>query len=222
MIKDRSLRLPLVTLLILLTLQINGLQAQLPETNDFHSGDGVRIIVWQEPGSESANLEKLDISNDYIIDSNGQMLLPLIGQVHISGRTKTELANYLQERYSVYASGLHFITKPLIRVALLGAVQKPGMYLVEPQSSLWELISQAEGPQADADLEKIFISRSGEIVGENLLKKAEDAYTLEELGVQSGDQVTVLNHKKFDWRVLLSLGSFIISIINLTIQLQRK
>ncbi|KAA3660278.1 MAG: hypothetical protein DWQ10_07045 [Calditrichaeota bacterium] len=222
MIKDRSLRFSIALLLILLTLQINPIHAQVPESGDFRSGDGVRIIVWQEPGAESANINKLDISDDYIIESTGQVLLPLIGEVHVTGRSKAELAQYLRERYSVYASGLHFITKPLIRVAVLGAVHKPGLYLVEPQSSLWELVGEAEGPQSDADLEKIFISRSGEIIGEDLLEKAENAYTLEELGVQSGDQVTVMNHKTFNWRTLLSFGSFLVSIINLTIQVRRQ
>ncbi|KAA3612268.1 MAG: hypothetical protein DWQ05_19920 [Calditrichaeota bacterium] len=221
MIKDRSNR-QLTSILFLLLFCISPLNSQTSGLGDFRSGDGVRIIVWQEPGSESANIDDLGLSNDYIIENDGHILLPLIGEILVLGRSQNELAEYLKDRFGLYASGLHFITKPLIRVALLGAVHKPGLYLVESNSSLWELIGEAEGPQADANLEKIFISRSGEIVAEDLLEKTENAYTLREIGVQSGDQVTVLQHTSFNWRTLLSFGSFFISLTSLAIQINRQ
>ncbi len=221
MIRDRSIK-RLAAFLMLSMITTTPLNSQTTGMGDFHSGDGVRIVVWQEPGSESANIDGLNISNDYIINDNGYILLPLVGEVLVLGRSETELAEFLRERYSLYASGLHFITKPLIRVALLGAINKPGLYLVESNSSLWELLGEAEGPVADANLEEIFISRSGKIIAEDLLERTENAYTLKEMGVQSGDQVSVMHHRAFNWRTLLSFGSFLISVSSLAIQINRQ
>ena len=221
MIRDRSTT-RLAAILMVLIMAAGPLYSQTAGMGDFHSGDGVRIVVWQEPGSESANIEGLEISNDYIIDDDGHILLPLVGEILVLGRSQSELAAYLKDRYSLYASGLHFITKPLIRVALLGSFNKPGLYLVEPNASLWELLGEAEGPVADANLEEIFVSRSGKIVAEDLLERTENAYTLKEMGVQSGDQVTVMPHRAFNWRTLLSFGSFLISVASLAIQVNRQ
>ncbi len=198
--------------------------AQSRIRGDFYPGDAVQVIVWQDPNSITASnldIDRLGISDDYIIDRRGYILLPLIGEVRAVGLTKEALADTLSERYRRFISGLYFVCKPLMRLTILGAVNQPGAYLVETTASLWQAISKAGGPKPDADLKRIYLSRSGEKVAENLLEVYEKAYTLQEVGVKSGDQLVIPTVRGFTLRDILDYGGFIISLAVLYLQIQR-
>ncbi len=192
--------------------------------DDFYPGDAVRVIVWQDPNSITAsnlNIDRLGISDDYIIDRRGTILLPLIGEVRAVGLSKEALADTLSERYRRFISGLYFVCKPLMRLTIMGAVNQPGSYLVETTASLWQAINKAGGPKPDADLRKIYLSRSGKKVAENLLEVYEKAYTLKEIGVKSGDQLVIPPYRGFTFRDILDYGGFLISLAVLYLQIQR-
>ncbi|RME01974.1 MAG: hypothetical protein D6814_00475 [Calditrichaeota bacterium] len=204
--------------------QFNALYAQRRIPGDFYPGDAVKVIVWQDPTAASIadlNIDRLGISNDYIIDRKGYILLPLIGEVRVIGRSSAALADTLTSRYRAFVSGLYFVCKPLIRLTILGAVNHPGSYLVERTASLWQAINQAGGPTPGADLRKIYLTRSGRKVAKNLLQVYEKAYTLTEVGVRSGDQLVIPLMKSFNMRDVLDYGSFIISVLVLYLQIQR-
>ena len=65
----------------------------------FRPGDGVRIQVMR------LDLEATDndiLSGEYGIDSRGYILMPLIGEVRVSGLTEIELMQTLREKLEVY------------------------------------------------------------------------------------------------------------------------
>lgn len=186
--------------------------AQRRFPGDFAPGDAVRIITWQSPTGKG-DVAKLGITNDYLIDRRGQIFLPLIGYVRVVGLTREALADTLVARYSKYASGLQFICKPLIRIAVLGAVNKPGTYVVEPTESLWSVITQAGGPETGADFKKMYYMRNGQVVAENLLTQFERAYSIEEIGIVSGDQLYVPRLSSFKFRTLLDYTSFVSTVV---------
>ncbi len=97
---------------------------------------------------------------------------------------------------------------PLIRVTLQGAVNRPGAYLIPPTSSLWELVEMANGPSGNANLKKMQSERGGRIVNKNLLRSFEKGYSLQEIGVISGDQILVPGRRSFGYRDALSLATF--------------
>ncbi len=211
-------------LAVLFLISATGAEAQRRIPGDFYPGDGVRVIVWQDPTRASIqdlNIDKLRIADDYIIDRSGQILLPLIGKVQAVGKTQEALAEYLQERYSEFITGLYFVCKPLIRITILGAVNRPGSYLVERNASLWETISTAGGPTPAAELKKIYLTRSDKVVAENLLEVYEKAYSLQEIGVRSGDQIVVPPKGRNFIRTMLDYGSFVMSVAVLYLQIRR-
>ncbi len=199
-----------------------SLSAQSRLQGDFTPGDAVRITVWQDPGIENIDVGKLGISDDYLIDRAGYIFMPLIGRVRVVGYSTTELADLLVERYKKYVSGLNFVCAPLIRLNILGAVNKPGSYLLEENATLWEAIDLAEGPAPGVDLEQITLMRGGEVVAEKLLSQYENAYSLKEIGVQSGDQLRLPFRGKLFLRALVDYGSFFISAALLIIQIRRE
>lgn len=196
--------------------------AQNKIPGDFYPGDAVRIVVWPKPGSDKTTVEKTGIANDYLIDRRGNIFLPLIGDVKVVGLRRDELANVVAERYREFTTGVLYVCKPLIRITVLGAINRPGSYLVEESNSLWQVIDEAGGPAPIADLNKMFIRRGDRIVADKLLAKYESAYSLQEIGVRSGDQLYVAQRSGFHFKTILDYGSFFISAIVLYFQVKRE
>ncbi len=88
--------------------------------------DTLRISVFQEP----------ELSVDGVpVATNGQIALPLIGQVPVEGRTTIEVASDIKARlapYLVNASvAVNVVNYTSQRVTVEGAVEKPGIYPIQ-------------------------------------------------------------------------------------------
>ena len=84
------------------------------------------------------------------VSEEGSITLPLLGRVEIEGLTKEELerklASLLEEKYLKKARVSVFIKEyQSKRVAVIGAVGKPGMYELIGRRTLLQMISQAGG-----------------------------------------------------------------------------
>jgi polysaccharide export outer membrane protein len=180
--------------------------------NQFQRGDGVRVAVWRDPSREGVNIQGLGITGDYTIDNRGSIQMPLIGEVRVVGSTPEGLATAIKEKYAAYISDMIVICYPLIRISVLGAVQKPGSYFIERRTTLWELIEIAGGLDGQANIKKIQIQRSGKIVAEDLMSGYEKATSLDELRVQSGDQVLVPGRSRITMRTIIEVTRFTLSL----------
>jgi len=180
--------------------------------NQFQRGDGVRVAVWRDPSREGVNIQGLGITGDYTIDNRGNIQMPLIGEVRVVGSTPEALATAIKEKYAAYISDMIVICYPLIRISVLGAVQKPGSYFVERRTSLWELIEIAGGLDGEANIKKIHIQRSGKVVAKDLMSGYEKAMSLDELRAQSGDQVLVPGRSRITLRNIVEVTRFALSL----------
>jgi protein involved in polysaccharide export with SLBB domain len=188
---------------------------------DFAPGDGVRVKVWRDVSvSAQGDVNSLGLNDDFIIDSRGNITLPIIGEMRATGHTRRSLARAIEDSLSIRA--VRVMCSPLIRVTLLGAVNKPGSYLIEPKESLWGLINEAGGPGNNADFKKIYVERSGQVVVKNLLQAFEEAHTLEQLGVRSGDQIYVPGASHFNWRSIVDYATLTASFVLLYFQLKDR
>lgn len=161
---------------------------------DFAPGDGVRIKVWRDLSvADQSSLQNLGLNDDFVIDSRGYVTLPVVGEMRVVGHTRKTLAQALEDSLDIRA--IRVMCLPLIRLTLLGAVNRPGSYLIEPKDSLWGLINKAGGPANGADFRKISVERSGRIIINDVLQSFEQAHSLEQIGVRSGDQVHVPNRQ---------------------------
>lgn len=196
----------------LLYFPVPSLWSQSRPATDFQRGDGVRIAVWRDPSREGINIQGLGITGAYSIDSRGNIQMPLIGEVRVVGFSPESLASVIKEKYAAYISDMIVICYPLIRVSVMGAVQRPGSYLVEKRTSLWDLIELGGGPADDANIKKIRVERSAKTVAKDLLTSFEKAHSLEELRIQSGDQVIVPGHSRLTMRTIIEVTRFGLSV----------
>lgn len=190
----------------------NGAQVRSGK-NEFYPGDAVQISVIEI--GRSPDRESLNLGGEYKIDSKGYILLPLIGNVKVVGHDRISLAKQLVELYSPYLREPYITTIPLIRVALMGAFNKPGSYRISPESSLWELIEMAEGPKENCDLNSMRVERGGRVYHENLLEQFEKGHSLEDIGIRSGDQIFAKGKTNFGFREIMNYTYFVMTAISL-------
>jgi len=193
-------------------LAVSSSSAQTRTGSEFQRGDGVRIAVWRDPSREGVNIQNLGISGDYAIDSRGSIQMPLIGEVHVAGSTPEALNTVIKDKYTAYISDMIVICYPLMRLNVLGAVQKPGSYFVERRTSLWDLIDLAGGLANGAKIKGIKIERGGRTVAKELRSGYEKAASLDELRVQSGDQVVVPGAARITVKNVIEVTRFALSV----------
>jgi polysaccharide export outer membrane protein len=92
--------------------------------------DAVQIFNVMQSQNGSMSTGNLDIMG-YLVDPNGNINLPLVGEVHIAGLTKAEAIQLLQKAIS------KFVADPVVnirilnyKISILGEVSRPGIYTV--------------------------------------------------------------------------------------------
>jgi protein involved in polysaccharide export with SLBB domain len=190
-------------------------------TNEFAPGDGIRLKVWRDISvADQGSVQNWGLNGDFVIDPRGYITLPIIGEVRAVGHTRRSLARAIEDSLSIRA--VRVMCSPLIRLTLMGAVNKPGSYLIEPNESLWELISKASGPANDANVRRIYVQRGGKTIINNLLEGFERAHSLEQLGVRSGDQIYVPTASNFNLRTIVDYTTLTASLVLLYFQISDR
>jgi protein involved in polysaccharide export with SLBB domain len=181
----------------------------------FKKGDALQLTIWQPYRIEDSRTPSLDVNGEYTIDSRGVVFFPVIGEIRVVGHSTQSLADELKEKLSAYLQDPIIVVEPLIRVAMIGAFRRPGTYLVSAEASFWELVNLAGGPDDNANLKKLVIERGGKVVKKNILSGFERAYSLQEMGIMSGDQIFVPVKKEFRVRDAFEFVRFGVTLINL-------
>lgn len=173
----------------------------------FKPGDAVQITIWDlhKRGNQDNYLYTLDFSGDYPINPDGNIIVPVVGEIKVRGLTIYELTQKLTEEYKAYLYEPYINIRPLIRLTVLGAFNKTGSYLIDPASSLWDLVAMAGGPDRTCDLTRMWIERGGEVVLENLIENYEKGHSLEEIGVISGDQLMAHHRRGLNLQLALMI-----------------
>jgi protein involved in polysaccharide export with SLBB domain len=183
----------------------------------FQPGDAVRIRVWQLYEEQNRNI---NLDNDYPINNAGFIIMPLIGEIKVRGLTVYELMVALTEKLKQYMQNPYVEVHPLIRLTMQGAFNRPGSYRVDPSSSLWDLVAEAGGPSANCNLKKMVVERGGKAVIKDLLKSFENGYSLEEVGIESGDQIIAFPRGIIDIGTLLVIINLFASMLLLYLRLR--
>ena len=148
----------------------------------FKAGDGVLISTFPDTTSF--------IHGIYAIDDQGYIELPITGKIKITSMSIDDLKKYIQTNFRSYlrsSSGVY--VKPLVRISLLGGFQRPGLYYVDYNSSLWEAIRLVGGPVNEEGIYKMHWQRDGEEKGDDLTSLFEKGISLKKMGFKSGDQI---------------------------------
>lgn len=120
------------------------------------AGDRLAIDVFGEP----------ELSSDkFRVDNLGYLQLPLIGEMPAAGQSPSELRDEIARRLSQ-----RFLRNPQVTVAVMesvqssfaieGEVKEPGVYAVDPSTTLLAAIARAKSPTGVAKLDEVLIFRT--------------------------------------------------------------
>jgi protein involved in polysaccharide export with SLBB domain len=151
--------------------------AQLNGVGTVRSGDQIAVRVWRDE----------DLTGEYTVDHNGNVVLPRLGVVQVSGRPADELQLWLRREFEQFVPHPSIEITLLRRVGVHGEVRKPDLYMVDLTTTLRDLIAKAGGLNEQADPNKIVIFRDGERIRVGRYEAAQ--FMAAEL--QSGDQIVV-------------------------------
>ena len=145
-------------------------------------GDGLRLIFYNISDS---------ISGDYYILEDGSVSLPYLGKIRATNRNIDSLKQEILNKYSNLYRNPELTVLPLIRVNIFGEVRNPGYYYVTGTDKLADLIAKAGGTTPEANIGNITITRDGKELDVDGEKIMENGDKLEDMGLQSGDQIYV-------------------------------
>jgi Periplasmic protein involved in polysaccharide export len=98
-------------------------------------------------GSGSNGISGSQSLQNYLIDTHGDILFPIIGKIHVSGMTKTDLVNSIKSRiYPYYIKEDPIITIRLVnyKISILGDVNSPGVKEIKNERiNIFEAIALA-------------------------------------------------------------------------------
>lgn len=116
--------------------------------------DTLDISVFNEPEVTSKGT---------IVDAVGNVTLPLVGRIHATGLTSTQLSAQLEQAYDRYYVQPRItvaVTSSVSqRVTVQGDVQEPGLYDFRGVTTLLDAISLAKGENENARLSEVVIIR---------------------------------------------------------------
>lgn len=146
-------------------------------TTELRPGDMLRLKIWREP----------DLSGDFTVDERGQVTLPRLGAVSVTGLSADQLRDRLAVGYREFLNNPSIEIIPLRRISILGSVQKPGIYSLEPSIRLGEAANVAGGATTDSKRNQVELVRGSSRHTYDLKARPQDA----NLPLASGDQVFV-------------------------------
>lgn len=159
--------------------RISTIRTRLAD-GDFDPGDVVRLFV----RSDTA------LSGDFRVNSDRMLVLPTIDNVDLDGVLYAEADSVIRNHLGQYLKETNIRIQITRRIAVLGGVQRPGFYDVQPGTTLSEAIMRAGGPTGQAELGSVELRRDGK----NLLEDRQASLqqiTLADLGPGSDDELFV-------------------------------
>ena len=181
---------------------------------DFGVGD--RILLTVESDST--------LTDTFTVDPGSVLTLPLIGDVPLRGVLRAELRAHLLTYLGQFLIDPIVRARPLVRVAVLGAVDAPGFYTIPGEALLTEAIMVAGGPTTNANVEEMRVQRGDVRIWEStaLQEAVVAGLTLDQLNIQPGDQIVIpeqgggLSGAQGSLRTLALLVGLPLSIFGLT------
>lgn len=163
--------------------------AQQPGDYKLHAGDKIEISVWKE----------MDLQREVIVRPDGKFSFPLTGEIPALGRTVDQI------RTDIEAKLLKYIPEPVVtvsvtgiegnRIYVIGQVNKPGSFVMNPQVNILQALSIAGGTTPYAAVNDIIVIRGSGPRQQTLTFRYNDVSkgrSLEQnIQLESGDVVVV-------------------------------
>jgi polysaccharide export outer membrane protein len=143
----------LILLCLALCLVAGPTRAEDAPAYKLGAGDKVRVTVFNEK----------DLSGDYDVSGQGDVALPLIGQVRVAGQTISQVEDIITQKY-----GKDYLINPRVNVEvlnyrpffILGEVKTPGSYPYQSGMAVINAVALAGGYTPRANKDRLYIKHA--------------------------------------------------------------
>jgi hypothetical protein len=129
--------------------------APTPQAAALGPGDGLRLRIYREP----------DLSGEYVVDERGVVVLPKIGEWRVTGIPADSVRGAIRAALRQFLATESIEITPFRRVAVTGAVVKPGLYPVDPAMSVADALILAGGVAPSGKARMVELRTAGAPVG---------------------------------------------------------
>jgi hypothetical protein len=200
------------------TSEASLLRARL-QRGDFQEGDRIVLSV-EVPAlrlGDDANARVAD-GNDTVIVRAGKLSrftkLPNIPDLSLDGVLRSELVDTITSHLRKYLRAPIVRATPLVRVAVMGAVVKPGWYSTPTDVVLADVIMQAGGVSTESDVDRIAIRRAGEVICAPEIVRAAlaEGLSLDRLNLRAGDEIYVAPKRSWNLSTSIQLLTAVVGV----------
>ena len=163
--------------------------AEIPLGYIVGDSDVIHVNVWKEP----------EVSQTVVVRTDGNISLPLINEVKVSGLTPLQIQDMVAEKLK------NFLNNPQVTVTVIeirskrafitGEVARPGTYSLNAETSVLQLIAQAGGFTPFAKKDSIVVLRTEDGKQSRLKFKYKEVVqgkkTEQNIALHPGDTVVV-------------------------------
>ena len=181
------------------------------EAGDFSVGDRIVLTV----AGEAA------LADTFTVRTGPSLDLPGLPPITLMGVLRSELEDHLRTELSRYFRQPSVRAVPLLRVAVMGQIGRPGYYDVPADMRLSDVLMAAGGPSGNADLNRSELRRADDELysAKHVRTALSEGMSLDLLNLRSGDEFFVGERRQMKWGSLLQVASILTGIIALIGQL---
>ena len=151
--------------------------SSIMDTLPLRPGDVVRLQIWREP----------DMSGQYTVDESGIVVFPRVGEYQVLNLTPRALEGQLLNDFRQYLRNPSIDVTVLRRIRVIGSVNNPGLFLLDPTVTIADALAQAGGATPQGDPNQVRIIRNGQEMAVTVTAETPIA----ESPIRSGDQLFV-------------------------------
>lgn len=190
-------------------MRLTAVQQRL-QRGDFRTGDRFVVTLRQD----SVRVDTASVRDSLLVTV---FALP---DLTLSGVLRAELDGKVNEHVAKYLRNASVRVSTLTRIAVLGAVRSPGYYYAAPDRPVSDVVMLAGGPAPNAKLNELAVNRGVvTLLNAKASRRAiEGGLTLEQLNIQSGDEIRIGSKRGFPWDIVLRVGLIGVSLLLATIQ----
>jgi polysaccharide biosynthesis/export protein len=163
--------------------------------------DRLQVTVWEHPELNDPGGEKImpELAGK-VVDENGELYYPYVGNIHVGGKTVSEVRTELTRELSKYFKKVRLDIRVLSfqshRVAVVGEVKTPGIQSMnETPLTVAEAISRAGGVTENADMSNVALARDGKLYKIDVLGLYEKGNSTQNLLLKESDVLNIPDHK---------------------------
>jgi polysaccharide biosynthesis/export protein len=133
------------------------------------------------------------LTDTFPVQPGPMVMLPVIGEISVSGVRRNEVEKYMQEKVGRYFKDPMIHAKALVRLAIEGEVAHPGFYAIPTDVVISDALMAAGGLTTEAKMTSLKIDRAGRdlLTGDKLQFAVAQGRTIDEIGLKAGDRIYV-------------------------------